>query len=127
MIAIGNIVKWVAILAIISMVTIGIKKGYEYHLDQIDTAVNTAKLEFAVTSQEAISHREDVLREEARINREIIETELQIERTRVSDLRRQLLIEHDLDRLLQRKPDSIVRIVNTGTKHVLKELEVLTQ
>lgn len=127
MIGIGSMVKWGAALAMLVILATGVKKGYEYHLDQVNAAVNTAKLEFAVTSQEAISHREDVLREEARVNREIIETELEVERTRVIDLRRQLLIEHDLDRLLQRKPDSIVRIVNAGTEKVLKELEEMTQ
>ena len=127
MLGIGTIVKWGAILTIVGICATGVKKGYDYHLNQINEAVNTAKLEFAVESQELVAHREEILREEARVAREIIEIDLQKERDKTNDLRRQLLIDHDLDRLLQRKPDSILRIVNSGTDKVLKELEELTQ
>jgi hypothetical protein len=127
MIGISGVVKWVAIGSIVALLASGINKGYKYHLSQIDEAVNTAKLEFAVESQEMVRQREDTLREEARIAREVIEVDLQRERDKTNALRRQLLIDHDLDRLLQRKPDSILRIVNSGTENVLKELQELTQ
>jgi hypothetical protein len=127
MIGIGSIVKWVAIAGIVAAIGTGIKKGYEYHLDQIDTAVNTAKLEFALAEKKAIEAREKILKEEAKKDRELIESELKVERAKVSDLQRQLLIDHDLDRLLQRKPGLILTRVNKGTEEVLKELEELTQ
>jgi len=126
-IGVGSIVKWVAIGSIVAILAAGVNKGYKYHLSQIDLAVNTAKLEFAVESQEMVRQREDTLREEARVAREVIEVDLQKERDKTNALRRQLLIDHDLDRLLQRKPDSILRIVNSGTENVLKELQELTQ
>ena len=127
MIGIGTAIKWVAIAGIITAIGVGINKGYEYHLDQIDNAVNTAKLEFAVEKQEALSAREDELRKIATADRDAIEIELEKERAQVSDLRRMLLIDHDLDRLLQRKPGLIIPRVNKGTENVLMELEELTK
>lgn len=127
MFPIGTIVKWTAIAGIVAAIGWGIKSGYEYHLDQIDAAVNTAKLEFAAEKQRAVDAREEIIREELKIERAIIEAELKVERARVTDLRRMLLIDHDLDRLLQRKPGLILPRVNQGTEEVLFELENLTQ
>jgi hypothetical protein len=127
MIGIGTAAKWFAILAIVSAIGYGVRSGYNYHLDQIDSAVNTAKLEFAVEKQKALDIREEELREISEAEREEIENRLIAERRRVSDLQRMLLIDHDLDRLLQRKPGLILPRVNKGTEAVLKELEVLTQ
>lgn len=127
MIGIGSMVKWGAIAMIVVAIGTGIKKGYEYHLDQIDAAVITAKLESAVKEQEAVREREVILKAKAKKDREEIEAVLKVERAKVIDLRRQLLIDHDLDRLLQRKPGLILNIVNKGTEEVLLELEELTQ
>lgn len=119
--------KWFAILGIITALGASIKIGVNYHLDQIDKAVNNAKLEFAVEKQKALNIRESELKLQAELNKEIIEQELIVERKRVNDLRRMLLIEHDLDRLLQRKPGLILPRVNKGTEDVIKELEDLTK
>jgi hypothetical protein len=124
---IGTIFKWGAIFTIVTTIGWAVKSGYEYHLDQIDAAVNTAKLEFAVEKEEALNKREKILREEAKEDLKVIEQELKVERAKVTDLRRMLLIDHDLDRLLQRKPGLILPRVNKGTEEVLLELEELTQ
>lgn len=127
MIGIGTAIKWFAILAIVSALGVGIKAGYNYHLEQIDEAINTAKLEFAIEKQEALAAREEALREISRADREAIEKELMLERARLKDIQRMLLIDHDLDRLLQRKPGLILPRVNKGTEDVLMELEEITQ
>ena len=127
MISIGKTVKWAAIILIAGMIGTGIKKGIDYHYDQIDAAVNLAKLDFAVEKRDALNKREEELRATAKADREAIERKLIAERARVSDLRRMLLIDHDLDRLLQQKPGLILPRVNEGTEAVLKELEELTQ
>jgi len=127
MIGIASMVKWGAALAILTILATGVKKGYEYHLDQIDQAVVASQLESAIAEQRAVREREDFLKEEARKDKEAIEVVLKVERAKVTDLRRQLLIDHDLDRLLQRKPGLILNIANEGTEEVLKELEELTQ
>ena len=127
MIGIGTAVKWGAILLIVTASIAGVKAGYNYHLEQIDKAVNIAALEFAVDKQAALDAREDELRELAQTDREEIEQKLVAERARVNDLQRMLLIDHDLDRLLQRKPGLILPRVNKGTEAVLLELEELTQ
>jgi len=127
MIGIGTMVKWGAILAIVGILAAGVKKGYEYHLDQIDTAVNTAKVEQALELNEITRERESVLREVAAQDRARIEKELTVERNKADKFERMLLIDHDLDRLLQRKPETILRLVNKGTADYFKELEELTQ
>lgn len=127
MFGIGAAVKWGSIGIIAIALIAGVKWGYEYHLDQIDAAINTAKLEFAIEKQEAVSRREEILREEARREKEAIEIRLKAERAKVNDLQRMLLIDHDLNRLLQRKPGLILTRVNEGTETVLKELEEITQ
>jgi len=45
----------------------------------------------------------------------------------VRDLQRKLQIEHDLDRLLQAKPEWILKLVQKGTNEKLTELEEITQ
>ena len=127
MIGFGSIAKWLAILAIVGIVATGIKKGYDYHINEIQEAVNTAKLEFAVTRQEAVNRAQDIMKEQSALEKERIDAVLKIERNKVKDLERQLLIDHDLDRLLQRKPVLVLNIVNKGTEEVLKELEDATQ
>ena len=123
----GNVVKWVAIAGIIAAIGAGLNWTYEYHLDQIDNAVNTAKVEQALALNELTREREKELRKIAAQDRARIEVELEIERNKADNLERMLLIDHDLDRLLQRKPETILRLVNKGTKDYFKELEELTQ
>jgi hypothetical protein len=127
MIGIASMVKWGAALAVLTILAAGVKKGYEYHLDQIDQAVIAAELKSAIAEQRAVREREEFLKEESRKEKEIIEAQLRVERSKVTDLQRQLLIDHDLDRLLQRKPGLILNIANKGTEEVLKELEEITQ
>lgn len=111
----------------IAAITFAGYKVYNYHLDAIERAVDTVKLELAVEAQEAVNKREQELLEKARQEKELIETELAKERRKVSDLQRMLLIEHDLDRLLQRKPGLILPRVNNGTEEYFKELEEATR
>ena len=127
MIGIGSIVKWVAIAGIVSGLLYAGNRIYEYHLDQIDTAVNTAKVEQALELNEKTRERESVLREVAAQDRARIEAEVAVERNKADKLERMLLIDHDLDRLLQGKPETILRLANKGTVDYFKELEELTQ
>jgi len=114
-------------IIILSMVGWGIKKAYNYHLDQIDKAVVAAELEASVSRTNAVRAVQEGLLAQSKANREALEKEIQVEKERVSDLRRMLLIEHDLDRLLQSKPGLILNIVNEGTEEYYQELEDITQ
>lgn len=127
MLGIGTIVKWTAIAGIVASIGFGIRAGYNYHLDQIDAAVNTVTLELALEQTEAVRVREKELRTKSIAEKKILEAEIKVERAKVSDLRRMLLIDHDLDRLLQRKPGLILTRVNKGTKAYNKALEDATQ
>jgi len=124
---IGGIVKWVAIAGIVASIGVGISKGYEYHLDQIDKAVISSQRQLALAAADRLRKTEAELRAISIADKAVIEKELVVERAKVTDLQRMLLVEHDFDKLLQRKPDSILRLVNKGTKDYFKELEETTQ
>ena len=124
---IGSAIKWIAIAGIVASIGYGLNRIYEYHLDQIDTAINTVKIEMAIEQNELIHTREKELREISAKDKKRIEIELRVERAKVTDLRRMLLIDHDLDRLLQRKPGLILPRVNKGTEDYFKRLEEITQ
>jgi hypothetical protein len=127
MLAILPIVKWASALGILVTIGYGLHFVYEYHLDQIDKAVLAAQADFAIEKQEALNSREAFLREQAQADKEVLELELEKERQSVRKLRKMLLIDHDLDRLLQRKPGLVLPRVNKGTEEVLKELQEITQ
>jgi hypothetical protein len=127
MIPIGTIIKWSVIGLIATALIAGVKKGYDYHLDQIDKAVLTAQMKASIEKASAVDAREREVRDELAREKAIIEERLDLERGKVQDLRKMLLIEHDLDRLLQEKPGLILPRVNRGTEEVLKELEEITQ
>jgi hypothetical protein len=127
MIGIGAIAKWAAIAAIVTTIGFGLKMVRDYHLDQINAAVVAAETKLIQEQNVAQQDRERRLREESRVQKAVIEEELRRERAKVSDLQRMLLIDHDLDRLLQRKPDLILTRVNKGTEEYFKNLEEATQ
>ena len=127
MIGIGTAIKWGALVIIVGLLAKGLSFGYEYHLDQIDKAVNEKTLEIAIASAKSRKIREDELREESVKDKKRIQAELRVEKDKVDNLERMLLIDHDLDRLLQRKPGLILTIVNKGTEDYYKELEETTQ
>jgi hypothetical protein len=119
--------KWAGGIAILLTIAYGLNAAKNYHLDQIDKAVLAAQSAFALEQDELLRNREVELREEARAEKLKIEQELKVERAKVTDLRRMLLIDHDLDRLLQRKPGLILIRVNKGTQEYFEELEKITQ
>jgi len=69
-------------------------------------------------------NEQKTLDEEARDNLEKVIIQKNRE---VRDLERKLQIEHNLDRLLQAKPEWILKIVQKGTNEKLIELEEITQ
>lgn len=119
--------KIFAILAIISSIGYGIKWTYDKHLQAIDNAVNQVKLEAALAEADAVRRVTTQLKAEQEAERVAMQAELDRARARSDDFRRMLTIDHDLDRLLQRKPGLILPRVNEGTEEVLKELEELTR
>lgn len=101
----------------------------------VRSAINTA-LDHAEERgrQEILAvYREEVDRQierRTRENREEIrdlQQKLQDERIATAELERKLLIEHDLHRLLQARPQMILDRVNRGTAEVFQELEEITR
>ena len=127
MIPVGTIIKWSVIGMIVVALGVGAKTAYNYHLDEINKAIEQTQTRIVLEQEQARKAFEQELREESKLEKEKIQKELDLERKKVTDLQRMLLIDHDLDRLLQRKPGLILTRVNEGTEEVLKELEELTQ
>jgi len=127
MIGISTMVKWGVILAIVTTIGFGLNKLYHMHLDVVAAAVNEKTLEIAIASAESRKIREDELREESARNKKKLQAEVRVEKAKVDNLERMLLIDHDLDRLLQQKPGLILNIVNKGTAKYFKDLEKATQ
>lgn len=127
MIPVGTIIKWVVIGSIFAGLTFGAKSIYNYHLNEINEAVQQTQVRIVLEQEQLRKEFEKELLEKSRLEKENIQKELKFERKKVTDLQRMLLIDHDLDRLLQRKPGLILTRVNSGTEEVLKELEELTQ
>ena len=100
---------------------------FQYHKDTVAAAVVAAENTMILKQEQAINIREEELLAVAKVDLQEVEVRLEVSRKKVSDLEQQLLIEHDLDRLLQRKPKAVLRIVNNGTEEYLKELEEITK
>jgi hypothetical protein len=88
-----------------------------YNLGQ-DEVINTQNTEILLDYEIQI---EDHIQEKAALQTKLNTTYIELDK-----LKKQLLIEHDLDRLLQRKPVLILNRVNAGTVGVYTELEELT-
>ena len=119
--------KIFAVLAALSMIGYGVKWTYDKHLKAIEDAVNLARIETALFEQKLAREATEKVRAEQEAERQAMQAELDRARANADNLRRMLTIDHDLDRLLQRKPGLILPRVNNGTEEVLLELEELTR
>jgi hypothetical protein len=120
-------IKIFGVIAIISSLGYGVKWTYDKHLEAIDNAINQVRLETAIQEQrlvEEITHELELQIESERL---LMQAELSKTRATSDNLRRMLSIDHDLDRLLQRKPGLVLPRVNKGTEEVLRDLEELTR
>lgn len=120
-------IKWITILAIFTGIGYGVNWLWDKHLDAIDSAVNQVKTEAANRESKLVREVTEQLKAEQEAQRIALQAELDRARATSNDLRRMLTIEHDLDRLLQRKPGLILPRVNEGTKEAIENLEELTQ
>ena len=95
----------------------------DWYENKIDEAFEQGKQQIiSIAKEEAIQSYTEQL-ERNKKDRVALESRLVLERKKVKDLERMLLVEHDLDRLLQAKPGLILPRVNKGTQDVLKRLE----
>lgn len=118
-------------IAALGAVVLGAWYGFnqlkDWHEAQIREAIILTQLQENAKLQIAVDAREKKLQEASALERAALQEQIEIEKKRVNNLQRMLLIDHDLDRLLQRKPGLILPRVNEGTAEVLQELEALTQ
>lgn len=127
MFTIGPAIKWVAIVVALGIVGKGLHFTWNWHLTEVENAIENTKKDLIADQNELIIKVELQAKEKNRLERERIQKELKVERAKVNDLRRMLLIDHDLDRLLQRKPGLILTRVNKGTEQYFADLEEITK
>ncbi len=123
----GSYGKMILIVGALGAILLAVNKVVNYHFDQIDFAVNAAKVNLIMEQNEVQQELREELKQQSREEKEKIEIKLKVERTKVSNLQRMLLVDHDLDKLLQKKPGLILIRVNKGTEEYYKALEELTQ
>jgi hypothetical protein len=101
--------------------------AYTWHTDKLEEAIRTTQNEIVLEQTLYRVDREKKLKIQSQQDLKVVEKSLKEERLKVTKLEQQLLIDHDLDRLLQRKPGLILIRVNKGTDKYFKDLKEATQ
>jgi len=126
MFLLGKIKMLLIVAAVLGVVGFGAWKYYTYTQEQIRIyAVNAATAELAQEqSEKAIAAlKKDMV--EVRAQYTAVSKSFDVAKKRVDDLEEKLG-KHDLGVLAQRKPKLIEKIVDKGTKDVLRCYEILT-
>lgn len=127
---INKILLGIKIFGLVSALGVGVyafNAAKNWYANSITEAVNNAKIEATLERNEAIRTMALDYSKTLSEERERLRKEVEAERQKATDLRRMLLIDHDLDRLLQRKPGLILPKVNDGTQELFDEVEELTK
>lgn len=93
----------------------------------IESALEQGRQEVLLQQERAINEAVRKERLENKIEKERLRRELRSLNTEVTDLRKKLEVDHELDALLQAKPGLILRAVQNGTNEVLKDFEEITK
>jgi predicted negative regulator of RcsB-dependent stress response len=126
MFILGKLKMILILTVVLGAVGFGAWKYYQYTQEQIRIyAVNAATAELA--QQESEAALESLHKDMAEIREQFatVSAEFEIAQSRVENLEEKLS-EHDLGALAQAKPKLIEKIVDKGTKDVLRCYEILT-
>jgi len=126
MFILGKLKMILILTVVLGAVGFGAWKYYQYTQEQIRIyAVNAATAELA--QQESEAALESLHKDMAEIREQFatVSAEFEIAQSRVDNLEEKLS-EHDLGALAQAKPKLIEKIVDKGTKDVLRCYEILT-
>jgi predicted negative regulator of RcsB-dependent stress response len=126
MFLLGKIKMLLIVAAVLGVVGFGAWKYYTYTQEQIRIyAVNAATAELAQEQSEKaiVALKKDMV--EVRAQYTAVSKSFDIAQKRADDLEEKLS-KHDLGVLAQRKPKLIEKIVDKGTKDVLRCYEILT-
>jgi len=126
MFILGKLKMILILTVVLGAVGFGAWKYYTYTQEQIRIyAVNAATAELA--QQESEAALESLHKDMAEIREQFatVSAEFEIAQSRVENLEEKLS-EHDLGALAQAKPKLIEKIVDKGTKDVLRCYEILT-
>jgi predicted negative regulator of RcsB-dependent stress response len=126
MFILGKLKMLLILTVVLGAVGFGAWKYYTYTQEQIRIyAVNAATAELA--QQESEAALESLHKDMAEIREQFatVSAEFEIAQSRVDNLEEKLS-EHDLGALAQAKPKLIEKIVDKGTKDVLRCYEILT-
>ena len=119
--------KFIISAVLIAGISYGGFKLFNYHVDTVNAAAEAARVEVIKEQLEFRQEREAEIRAASQIEIEKLEAQIKNQSDKVKKLERQLLIDHDLDRLLQSKPGLILTRVNNGTELYYEELKEITQ
>jgi predicted negative regulator of RcsB-dependent stress response len=126
MFILGKIKMLLILTVVIGAVGFGAWKYYQYTQEQIRIyAVNAATAELAQQQAEAAveSLKRDMVEIQAQFTK--VTSEFKVAQGRVDALENKLS-EHEIGNLAQKKPKLIEKIVDKGTKDVLRCYEILT-
>ena len=122
----GKIKMLLILTVVIGAVGFGVWKYYQYTQEQIRIyAVNAATAELAQQQVEAAveSLKRDMVEIQAQFTK--VTSQFEVAQGRVDALENKLS-EHEIGNLAQKKPKLIEKIVDKGTKDVLRCYEILT-
>ncbi len=126
MFILGKIKMLLILTVVIGAVGFGVWKYYQYTQEQIRIyAVNAATAELAQQQVEAAveSLKRDMVEIQAQFTK--VTSQFEVAQGRVDALENKLS-EHEIGNLAQKKPKLIEKIVDKGTKDVLRCYEILT-
>lgn len=119
--------KFIISAILIAGISYGGIKVFNYHIDTVEAAEAAARTEVLKKQLEFRQEREAEIRAESLVEIQKLQVQIRSQDEKLKKLERQLLIDHDLDRLLQQKPGLILTRVNKGTELYYEELKELTQ
>jgi hypothetical protein len=118
--------KGIAATLIVAAIATSAAYIVNWYDNQLTSAYNDGQSDVIAEQNEiAIESYETQIKEEQVENKEL-QVKLNSSQQEIDKLKKQLLIDHDLNRLLQAKPGLIITRVNKGTAQVYQEMQNLT-
>ena len=119
----GKFFKIIIVIALFAAIAAGMTYMAKWHNDKLKEATQAGIDSVVIEQNEEIIRSFEQQLEQQIMEKAELNARLKQSWNRIGELEKQLLIEHDLDRLLQAKPGLILDRVNKGTGAVFDEVE----
>lgn len=117
----------ILVISLISIMSVGAIKVVNLHNSVVATAVKSAKESLILEQSIYVEEVETQLKYVAEEDRKKLIGTILAERKKISKLEKTLLLDHDIERLLQAKPDMMIKIINNNIDDYYTRLEELTK